>query len=342
MADRPTTRPAGLKDVAALAGVSLSTASRVLRGDLGFVGAQTAEKVCAAAQELRYHPSASARALARGKTLAVAVAYQYPNLGHFQTMLAAARRAIENHGYRMIHLAIESDGDVVPSTVLAERRADVLLLAGVSGAYEALDWIVEPHQKVVAVGAFTPDALPPIPTAYWDDREGIMAAVEHLADLGHERVTYLGGFAGGKDAIFEVCAASRGLNYAIEVSDVFGVTAWMADGAAMARRALARSPRPTALVARNDDIAIGALHTIAECGLRVPEDVSIVGYFNTPIGPFCRPALTSVDTPFAECAKAVIERALLPAGEEPGTPAEPTFVKYPTRLVARRSSSSPA
>lgn len=331
---------ATLKEVAERAGVSHSTAARVLRGDLGLVGASTAARVRKAARELRYHPSAAAKALARGRTETVAVAYQYPHLNHYRAMLAAARCAIERHGYHMLHIPVDSSNEMQLSLVLAERRADVLVLAAVHGEYEAAEWIVEPHQMVVVAKAFRAPDLPPIPTAYWENEEGFRAVICHLADLGHERITYLGGGAGHTDTLFEACASERRLSYDIEISGSGGVPDMVSDGLRMARAGLARSPRPTALVARNDDFAIGAMHAAWEMGLRVPQDVSIVGYYDTPICPFTQPPLTSVATPFADCVSAVIESAL--TAIEDGTQLDPqaAVVKYHPRLVTRASTDS--
>lgn len=332
---RPT-----IRDVADAANVSVSTVSRVMRGDLGFVSQATAAKVRQAASELDYHPSQAARALARGRTMTVGMVYHYPHLTHHQTMLRAVRGLVDQYGYQLLHAPVESSGGPDPSLLLSERRVDILVLAGTGNAIEAPGWVCEPHQIVVAAGARGPFSSSELLTAWWDDRRGIGQALEHLAELGHERVAFLAGFDRDKPVLFREALAELGLTGAVVASEVRAFEHFMQDGADMARQALQLQPRPTALLARNDDIAIGAIHALEEDGVRVPEEMSVVGYFDTPGARFSNPSLTSVGTPFTECVTAVLTEALEAATARREAELVPRLIDFETCLQVRASTAA--
>jgi LacI family transcriptional regulator len=313
-----------------------------MRGDLGFVSATTAAKVRHAAEQLGYHPSQAAQALARGRTMTVGMVYLYPHLAHHQSMLRAVRGVVDRYGYQMLHAPVEPTGGPAPSLLLSERRADIVVLAGTGGAAEAPDWLTEPHQIVVAAGAKGPFISSRVLTACWDDRVGLRQALEHLTELGHRHVAFLAGFDQDKPVFFREAAAELGLRADVVSSDVTAFERFMHDGADMARQALQLEPRPTALLARNDDIAVGAIHAVAEAGVHVPRDLSVVGYFDTPGAQFSNPSLTSVATPFTECVTTVLTEALAAAVARREAELEPRLIEFPTRLQARASSGRAA
>lgn len=335
----PQYRPPTIRDVAQATGVSVSTVSRVMRGDLGFVSLATATRVRQVADELGYHPSGAARSLARGRTMTVAIVYQYPHLTHHQAMLRAVRTVVDHYGYQLLHAPVDTDGEPDPSLLLSERRADIVVLAGVGNILEAPAWVREPHQIVVAACAPSRPLSPGLVTACWDDRNGFRQALRHLAELGHQQVAFLAGFDTEKPLLFTEAASQLGLRGHVISSEVRSFELFMQDGADMARQAMQLQPRPTALFARNDDIAIGAIHALGEAGICVPGEVSVVGYFDTPIARFSNPSLTSVATPFTDCVVAVLTEALEAAVARRETELVPRCSEYPTSLRVRSSTA---
>lgn len=310
-----------------------------MRGDLGFVSQATAAKVRRVAAELGYHPSEAARSLARGRTMTVGIVYHYPHLTHHWAMLRAARGLVDRYGYHLLHAPVEADGGPDPSRLLSERRVDIVVLAGAGNAVEAPSWVCEPHQIVVAAGARGPISSSSVLNACWDDSLGFRQALEHLAKLGHRDVAFLSGFDREKPALFNEAASELGLRGQVVSSEVRAFDLFLRDGANMARQAMELQPRPTALLARNDDIAIGAIHALAEAGFRVPEEISVVGYFDTPSARFSNPSLTSVATPFTDCVVAVLTEALEAAVARRETELVPRSIVYPTSLRVRSSTA---
>jgi DNA-binding LacI/PurR family transcriptional regulator len=164
--------------------------------------------------------------------------------------------------------------------------------------------------------------------------------LEHLAAHGHRRVAYLGGVRAACDSkrlAFEGECAALGLH---------GHSVWIDDetdrrgaGAAMAQAALRRQPRPTALVARNDAFALGAILALQEVGLAVPRDMSVTGYHDGPEAFYCRPALTSVRTPELRGVAAILPAAFAALKDGASAPARPACVRLDVHLVVRASTA---
>lgn len=329
-----------IRDVAESAQVSPATVSRVLNGKAGaLVSAATRERVLQAARTLGYHPSAAARALVAGRTYTVALATANIHDPHYTRALNAAQSIVDEFGY---HLLLLPDADDLRlQNLLRERRADVVLRLRypVDVADEVAAAAVSDEQALIAVGPV--DERPPqsVCCACWDDREGMAGAVGHLMDLGHREVAMLAGSptqrkvryaqeaAGSQMDIFPVC-----VDHAAE-DDV----AW---GAALAERALKLHPTATAFIAQNDNLALGALHWLNQEGIRVPEQVSIVGYNDILMSAYSHPPLTTVRTPLVECVSHTLQQVLNTlSGQQRAV--QPQAVQLPVRLVVRASTALP-
>ncbi len=311
-----------------------------MRGDLGLVGAETAARVRDAAAQLNYHPSAVAQALVKGRTRAVGITYQYPHLGHYAPMLCRAADIANEYGFRLLHFPLHQlEKDAGVARPLAEGRVDILVLAGVLGAENAHEWLAAAHQQAVLIGvAGEHDAPSTVPSACWDDAEGVRLAVDHLVSLGHTHLLHLGAADTVKSAAFAKAVGDAGVR-ASWVETEFGLgSGLMAEGARLMRRALELPDRPTAVLARNDEIAVGALHAAAEDGIRVPEDMSIMGYYDAPVAAFTAPSLSTIATPFCECLEAVLRPALLAACDESEQHPDPRRLLLPPHLVVRKST----
>jgi len=334
-----------IQQVAERAGVSPSTVSRVLNGKASHLVSQaTRERVELAASELGYQPSAAARAMVTGRTEVVAIVCQEVTQPHYTRMIEAARDLVTAHGYHLL-LAAETPGDhgATVEYLLGRRQADIVLHVTypVERVDDYADRAARSSGRVVALGPMASSPPLKVMSAYWDDRRGIHKGLGHLAALGHRSVAFLAGSRGRyKQRAFE--AAADGLGVAALSVVVDNDDDQLAAGAEMAALALAAEPRPTAILARNDVFALGAIHTIHDRGLSIPGDISIVGYNDIPTAAYAVPALTSVRTPVVECAAAVLSSALESLNEsEPGAKTDVHSFGFDTSLVVRASTGPP-
>ena len=300
---RTSNRTVGVRDVAALAGVSRQTVSRVLN-DHPDVAADTQLRVQAAMAELGYRMNNAARALGtrRSRTLGVLAsdALQYGPSRSIAALEASARAA----GYWVsAAFADAGDADAVVAAV------DHLIAQGVEGIV-----VVAPHsQTLEALAALRIDV--PVVTLHSaglgaaglsvDQAAGARLAVAALADAGHTRIAHLAGPADWLEA------ESRAEGFAAELS-ARGLTPgpviagdWSA-GSGYAAVDAVRSSGATAVFAANDQMALGLLSALHEAGLAVPGDVSVVGFDDTPDAAYYWPALTTVRQDFEELARRAV------------------------------------
>ncbi|GAA2943396.1 LacI family DNA-binding transcriptional regulator [Microbacterium luteolum] len=329
---RTSNRTVGVRDVAALAGVSRQTVSRVLN-DHPDVAADTQLRVQAAMAELGYRMNNAARALGtrRSRTLGVLAsdALQYGPSRSIAALEASARAA----GYWVsAAFADAGDADAVVAAV------DHLIAQGVEGIV-----VVAPHsQTLEALAALRIDV--PVVTLHSaglgaaglsvDQAAGARLAVAALADAGHTRIAHLAGPADWLEA------ESRAEGFAAELS-ARGLTPgpviagdWSA-GSGYAAVDAVRSSGATAVFAANDQMALGLLSALHEAGIAVPGDVSVVGFDDTPDAAYYWPALTTVRQDFEELARRAV--AVVIGGDSAASALAPVAPV----LVARASVAPP-
>ncbi|WFR66927.1 LacI family DNA-binding transcriptional regulator [Curtobacterium flaccumfaciens] len=271
-------RPPTIIDVAARAGVSKSLVSMVMRDDPG-VSDTRRSAVLAAATELGYRPNRAAAILAGTRTRTVGVVVDDFRNPWYVPMLDGVREALAPHGLRLTladtranaHLGSSPFDDLVP------LRVDGVVLA----AEGFPDLVVPADTPVVVAGqrAALPGGLDVVAS---DEAAGACLATDHLLELGHRHIVHVSG-SGGPAAVRREATVARLVASGIEPL-VYGdgPTSELA-GYEAARRALAEHPLTTAVFAANDLMAMGAIAAVREAGLRVPEDVSVVGNDETPL-----------------------------------------------------------
>ncbi len=332
-----------LADVAALAGVSISTVSRVLNSKARTLVAEpTAERVRQVAAQLGYRPSAAAQALVTGRSRTVAFCC-YPS--YDSNMADVIRRLHEDTRASGYHLLVVDSHDTDETcALLAEQRVDAVIWTRypVHEADALTASLSAPHQVIVAVGEIEERVPRKVCSAVWGDRQGMRVLLEHLGALGHRHVAFLGGVRdtlGSKRLAFERGCAELGLR---------GDLIWVEDetdrigaGVAMAEQALTWPEPPTALVGRHDDFAFGALYALHEAGLSVPDDMSVAGYHDHREGVYSRPALTTVHTPELQGIGIALAAAVAALEGNPSEQAEPTCCRLAAELVVRSSTGAP-
>jgi len=331
--DDGAARAANIFDVARLAGVSHQTVSRVIN-DLPNVRPATRARVQQAIAQLRYSPSPAARALVTRRTRTIGlVTPGVPDYGpssiamHFNLAARTARYSVD-----MI-----STGDADSASVrgviegLLRQRVDAIVLIVVDIAVLEALRSLEIGIPLVAAAA-TPRRSPHLVSI--DQYRGARSAVRHLVELGHSRILHLAGPASAPDAIERI----RGWRDELAASRLEVIEPRHGDWSAASGYELGRTidaTPGTGLFVGNDQMAIGVLSALRERGLRVPADVSVVGFDDVPEAAYLLPSLTTVRQDFAALGGLIMQKVLV-AVEEPENVAEDTPLA--TRLVIRDST----
>ncbi|MBW9095762.1 LacI family DNA-binding transcriptional regulator [Microbacterium jejuense] len=305
-----------IADVAARAGVSLSTVSRALNGN-PTVDPALAERVKEAAAALDYTASPVARSLVLGRTQTVAVVV--PDLGNptFQEILRGLSRAAAADDYHV--LVADSAESVDEERVLAgttRRRTDGVILCAPRLPQDELDRLVGGLRPVVLINRTAGDA----PSVRADYRSALTSELDHLHGLGHRRIVYLAG-APGSVANAARLAAIAEFVAAHPDSDVTEIPCGVDFEAGAQAGAAVLASGATAALAFNDLVAMGLLRAVQERGCRIPADLSIVGFDDIPFARYTTPPLTTAAVPAAELgAQAWARMQELLVGAEPGHP----------------------
>lgn len=331
---------ATMNDVARLAEVSIATVSHVINGTR-FVSAERVERVHAAMQQLGYTPDATARSLRVGRTNTIGLVIPDTSNPFF----AALARWIEEAAFESGYTTILANSDERPDrehryvSTLLSKRVDGLILAPSSGDHGRLRKLLNNapmHVVVVDRDA----ALPNADVVLYDNAGGSYAATRHLIELGH---TCIGCIAGPADATsaaervkgFRQAIGEAGLSlpgHAIVEADFH-----FSGGREATARLLATREPFTALVAANDLMAAGAVRALAERGISVPDEVSVIGFDDAPLAEMISPALTTMRQPLQDMAQAAVSLLLSRITGSNGGP--PTRRVLPTSLVVRESTA---
>lgn len=331
--------PPTIRDVANRAGVSTATVSRVLAG-LGRPRASTSAAVLEAVDELGYRPSVVARSLRMRRTRTFGLIVTDIQNPFFPELVRAADDAAREAGYSILlgSAAYDEDRAMHYLALMVDRRVDGLIVASSQLSRKSWEWLARSPVPVVVVNAEPSDA--PVPVITSDNVGGSRMAVEHLAGLGHRHIGYVRGPEAYTAATprlegFRLGCAAAGLDR--RDTPIVAGAGDTESGERAAARLLAEHPGITAIACYNDLTAIGAFRAIRAAGLRVPEDISVVGFDDIAPASWVVPALTTVAQQKSEMgllAVGTLARALeAPVGAQPID-----VVRLPVRLVIREST----
>ncbi|WP_086664781.1 LacI family DNA-binding transcriptional regulator [Lentzea kentuckyensis] len=324
-----------IRDVAAHANVSVATVSKVLNQRYG-VSAETFARVTAVIKELGYEASLVAQSLRNHRTNVIGILVA--DIEPFSTeLLKGAADAIRGTGFELVvYSAGGRTGDPQGWEQRYLTRLSGTLVDGAVLVTPAVDLEGLPGTPVVAVDPHT--GRSPLPTIDSDNLRGGQLATEHLLELGHRRIALITGRADLKSAQQRETGYRRALVAAGVPVDTSLVRRgdYDHDVAAQSARELLSGPdRPTAVFAANDISAIAVIETALELGLRVPDDLSVVGFDNIAESALCRPPLTTVQQPIREMGyRAISLLVKLINRDEPGD----THITLGTDLVVRHST----
>lgn len=295
---RPT-----IADVGRVADVSATTVSLVLSGQGSRISAATQARVMAAVNQLGYRPNRAAQGLRRGRTSTIGFLTDEIAVRPFSgpTVAGVSDLAWQQDSLLLV-INTTRDSRILETAVddLIDRQVDALIYAAIGTRRVTMP---ESARSVptVLVNAYSPDGS--YPSIVPDETTGGYVAAQHLLALGHRHTAFLAGLPAAWATRARIKGHARALaefdqdpsrhpimhgNYRVNL------------GYELAVEALARSPRPTALICGNDQMAIGAYLAAAHAGLRVPEDLSIIGYDDEPLAADLQPGLTTIRIPFYE------------------------------------------
>jgi LacI family transcriptional regulator len=337
---------ATLKDVAALAGVHVSTASRALNPSTrGLITPEVVAKVMEVSRRLNYQPNAAAHSLRTRRTRTVGVVVPDITNPVFPPIIRGIEDGLAARGY--LAIVANSDGrinreaDVVG--MLRTRGVDGMILASVEREDRAVSELAASGMPIVTVNRRLDESG--VSSVVNDEADGMRQVLDHLAGLGHRAVANIAGpqalsTGEGRYRAFEQHRRALGLDQDPALV-VFAGAFNEQEGEAGIRALLATSKRFTAVVCSNDRLAIGAIAALVQSGLDVPTDTSVTGYNDMPLVDRLSPALSTVRVHQYE-AGIDATRLLFELMETAGPDRIPRHLVRPVDLVIRSSTARPA
>jgi LacI family transcriptional regulator len=336
-----------LIDVAARAGVAPNTASTILNDrPNSWASKETRERVLEAAKELNYRPSKAARAVRLGRYHTIGLVVPDLHNPYYPVLADFLEKAVAPDGYDLILESTRNDLSAEQHGFhsILERQVDgaALIISDPELHRPFLAEIAQSGPPVVALAALPATPLP-VDSVVCDFSAGFAQAIDHLVTLGHRRFVFLSALAKGQDdgnrpALFRDLLRRKGAS----PDHLFFVTCehHIESARDSFRTFLQRhkTRRPTALIAMNDLSAMGAIRAAHECGLRVPQDLSVIGVDNIPLGEFLPVSLTTISQPIKDMVARVASLLHRRISVPNRTPPSQTI--FPTELLLRESTTT--
>jgi LacI family transcriptional regulator len=335
---------AALRDVAAAANVHPSTASRALNpGTRSRVNAETVTRVLEAARRVGYQPNSLARGLRTSRSFTIGMLI--PDLTNplFPPIVKGIEDRLSQDGYTLVlaNTSYDLAREEQIARAMVGRQVDGLVLATARRDYPLVHDLLAAGVKVVLVNRTMEHA--PVAAVTGDEHVGIGLAVSHLASLGHRRIAYVGGDADASTGLGRYQAfVARLRDEGLELdSDLVAHSERFHEepGAAAFAELLDRGKRFTAVVAANDRLALGCYDVLRERALRIPDDVSVIGYNDIQFADKFAPPLTTIRIPHYQIGVRAAQLMLeaLADGDAP-----PLTLRMTPTLVVRASTAPPA
>jgi LacI family transcriptional regulator len=343
----PTGRTNGKKltitDIARMAGVSKKTVSRVINRS-GLVKDETRDKILKIVDEHGYQPDPQARALALRRSQLIALISDQPNPQYIVDIQSGILEGLSATGYQLIIRPCDRESptlyDDICEIVQHQKFFGVILTPSISEDDELIGRLRQiecPYVRIAAVSLDEPENM--IET---HDYVGAAEAARHIAELGHRKIAHIRGpnrFLSAKERLrgFRVGLAE----YSLTMQDRYllrgGYT--FDSGMRCGEELLSMAEPPTAVFAGNDEMAVGVYQAVRRAGLRVPDDLSIVGFDDAPIATRIWPTLTTVRLPIRHMGRTAVQ--LLVSNHDRYAMEPPTATSVMPSLVVRGSTAAP-
>lgn len=328
-----------IREVAESAGVSYATVSHVIN-NTRLVSQETRERVVAAMDALNYRPNALARSLRQGKTNTLGLVL--PDSAN--PFFAEISRSIEDEAFKkgysvfLCNTELDTQRELFYVDVLSKKQVDGIIFVAAGDQADSLDFLLRRNMPVVMIDRDVPNVE--VDAVLTDHQLGGFLATRHLLDLGHNRIACIA----GPSSITPSAERITGYRNALEEAGIpydenliIRGDYHAQSGMEITHSVLKMNPRPTAIFALNDLMALGALRAAAEVDCSVPDDLAVVGYDDLEIARFTNPPLTTISQP----KKAIGAQAInLLVDRISNKSRPPSRLVLPPELVVRRSTQS--
>ncbi len=331
-----------IRTVAAVAKVSIATVSRTINGSPA-VSERLSKRVWQAIEQLNYFPNTHARTLVSGRSRLLGIIVENITNPFFPELIQSFEEIAVANGYEILVSSSNSDAVILTNCVrrMLERKVDGVAVLTFGEEEPVLDQLMH-HDVPMVLAEFHLDS-PKTSTILLDYTSGIHAAVKHLAELGHRKIAFLA----GPHKLHSAITRENDYRTAMERSGLPIQKKWIVEcdhtpkgGLAGFEQLQALSARPTAILCSNDMTAIGVLRAAYMTGLRVPQDLSVIGLDDIDFAEFTLPPLTTIRLSRTELAHAAFEALRLQAEHPAGAKIQREFL-VSTSLVIRGSTAAP-
>ncbi len=339
---KTTPKTPDIRTVAALAKVSIATVSRTINASPA-VSERLAKRVWQAIEQLNYFPNTHARSLVSGRSRILGIIVENITNPFFPELIQSFEEIAVAHGYEILVSSSNSDPAVLTTCVrrMLERKVEGVAVLTFGEEEPVLDQLVH-HDVPMVLAEFQLDD-PKASTILLDYTTGIRAAINHLAGLGHKKIAFLA----GPHKLHSAVTRENDYRKAMEEAGLPIQKKWVIEcdhtlkgGVVGFGQLQALAARPTAILCSNDMTAIGVLRAAYMEGLRVPQDLSVVGLDDIDFAEFTLPPLTTIRLSRADLARAAFDALRLQA-EEPQNPGIQREFLVSTSLVLRGSTAAP-
>ena len=330
---------ATIREVAESAGVSYATVSHVIN-NTRLVSPETRERVLAAMDALNYRPNALARSLRQGKTNTLGLVL--PDSAN--PFFAEISRSIEDEAFKkgysvfLCNTELDTQRELFYVDVLSKKQVDGIVFVAAGDQADSLEFLVGRNMPVVMIDREVPSVE--VDAVLTDNQLGGYLATRHLLELGHQRIACISGPSSITPSAERMIGYRKALEEAGLPYDeklILRGDYHAQSGMEITHSILKMNPRPTAIFALNDLMALGALRAAAEDACTVPGDLAVVGYDDLEIARFTNPPLTTIAQPKKEIGVKAIELLVDRISRKDRSP---TRLVLPPELIVRRSTQS--
>lgn len=333
----PTLYGASIKDVAKAAGVGVATVSRVINGS-GYVKLATRERILAAMEELNFHPSSLARGLVRGSTATLGLLVPDVANPFFSEIARGAEDAARDKRFSVFlcnsdwqpereanYLKLLQSHRVAGVVIVGSRSRQVDLLAAIG----ELPFVLVDRQNWKGSAA----------SVSMNNEVGAMMAVDHLLAQGCTNVVHIAGPKGSPSAQARLAGYSKAMEAAGRAKHVVKGDFRYQSGYDAALQLFLQTVPPDGIFAGNDMMAVGVLQAMMKLGVKVPEDVRVIGFDNIALSAYVAPSLSTIKQPAYEMGKLAFRMLLQQLSEEGESSLLPEQFEFSPELVIRASTS---
>jgi len=335
-------KTADIRAVAALAKVSIATVSRTVNGSPA-VSERLSKRVWQAIEQLNYFPNTHARSLVSGRSRLFGIIVENITNPFFPELIQSFEEVAVANGYEILVSSSNSDPKILTTCVrrMIERKVEGVAVLTFGEEEPVLDQLAQHHIPLVLAEFKLEDTK--ASTILLDYTTGVRAAVDHLVTLGHRKIGFLAGPHTLHSAITrknDFCTAMKAANLPVTPEWVLECDHTLKGGVTGFSRLQALKDRPTAILCSNDMTAIGVLRAAYMAGLRVPQDLSVIGLDDIDFAEYTLPPLTTIRLSRIDLARAAFEALRQQAEIESHTTVKREFL-VSTTLVVRGSTSAP-